>query len=108
MLLLFNDGTDGFAGTSVDHEPLLYYVIPSDTEAQLIEYKHGLFSLSSARKTRILGFSPDGQQLLIANRAAGPSIRILDLNTLTFNDLFGKNLAPDLDVSPIGSIYWLP
>jgi hypothetical protein len=108
MLLLFNDGTDGFAGTSVDHEPLLYYVIPSDTGAQLTEYKHELFSLSSARKTYMLGISPDGQQMLIANRAGGPYIRILDLNTMTFNDLFGKNLTPDSEVSPIGSIYWLP
>ena len=106
MLLLFNDGTDSFV--DLEHEPLLYYVIPSDTEAQLTEYRHELFSLSSARKTYMLGVSPDGQQILIANRAGGPFIRILDLNTMTFNDLFGKNLTPESDVSPIGSIYWLP
>ena len=107
-LLLFNDGTDGFAGTFADHEPLLYYVNPSDTEVPLTEYKHGLFSLSNARKTRILGFSPDGQQVLIANYAGGPYIRILDLNTLTFSDLFGSKLTPDSDVGRLGSIYWLP
>jgi len=83
MLLLFNDGTDGFGGTFADHEPLLYYVSPNDTDAQLTEHKNGLFFPLNARKTHILGLSPDGQQVLIANYAGGPYIRILNLNTLT-------------------------
>jgi hypothetical protein len=89
-----------------NHEPLLYYVNLMDTEPKLVEYRHSLFSRSDA--TYMLDFSPDGQQILVANRAGGPYIRILDLNTLTFSDLFGNNLTPDSDVGRIGSIYWLP
>jgi hypothetical protein len=108
-LLLYNNGQDHyFSGTFADHEPLLYYVNLMETEAKLIEYQHSLFSRSSARKIYMLGLSPDGQQILVANRAGGPYIRILDLNTLTFSDSFGNNLTPDSDVGRIVNIYWLP
>lgn len=106
-LLLFNNGHERYF-VGIDHEPLLYYVNLMDSAPKLVEYRHSLFSRSGARKTSVSGLSPDGQKMLIANWAGGPYIRILDLNTLSFSDLFGNNLAPDTDVSRIGSIYWLP
>jgi len=107
MLLLFNNGHEGYF-VGIDHEPLLYHINLTDTKPQLVEYRHSLFSRSSARQVYMIGLSPDGKQALIANRAGGPYIRILDLDTLTFSDLFGNNLTPDSDVGRIGSIYWLP
>jgi len=106
-LLLFNNGHERYF-VGIDHEPLLYYVNLMDTEAKLAEYKHSLFYRAFARKFHLLGLSPDGQQILVANRAGGSYIKILDLNTLTFSDSFGSKLTPDSDVGRIGSIYWLP
>jgi hypothetical protein len=107
MLLLFNNGHERYF-VGIDHEPLLYYVNLMDTEAKLTEYKPSLFYRAFARKIRLLGVSPDGRQVLVANRAGGAYIKILDLNTLTFSDSFGSKLTPDSNVGRLGNIYWLP
>lgn len=106
-LLLFNGGRESYF-VDLAHEPLLYYLNLMDTEPELKEYRHSLFSRTLAKKVHILDLSPNGQQILVTNLAEGPYIRILDLNALAFSDSLGNNLFPDSDVGHNGKIYWLP
>jgi len=106
-LLLFSNGHESYF-VGLNHAPLLYYINLLDATPKLVEYRHSLFSQSNAGKTYILGLSPDGQQIMVANWAGGPYVRILDLETLMSSDSFGNTLTPDSDVERIGQIYWLP
>lgn len=108
-ILAYDDGHASWMANlkATDNYPIAFYEIAlKDANPKLTLLK--ILSNKLSDRFSLPIFSPDGKQLLVANWAGGPFIRILDLNTLIYNDLFGNKLAPDSDVSRIGSIYWLP
>jgi hypothetical protein len=102
-----------------NHYPLaLYELSPKDPNPKLVQLKVLSQSLivqpgpgalpHLADSFDLFALSPDGRQILLGKYGQGSYVNILNLETMNFNDDFGRTITPDSQTQRIGNIYWLP
>ena len=112
QLYLFNDGELSYYAT---YQPILLAVNPADPHPILRSFEHELFRSDLGGQMYLIGFSPDGRQLLALDRntksPSFPYIVDMDLDTGSYQSTFVHVIAPGPRPSEqlvATSIRWLP
>lgn len=96
----------GVQDNSYPQAPVLFSASTAPTDPKAIRLFKNTFSTDKAGEISMIGFSPDGKQLMIKDQTQNPTIQFLDFAQYNFTTYFDNNTKVSL--GDVGSIYWLP